>query len=54
MGNDYPGAIDLLSSGRVNVRAIVSHARARPQPGDPRTESVWRAGAKSANLEKEN
>ena len=25
MGDDYPRAIDLVTSGRVNVRAIVTH-----------------------------
>ena len=25
MGDDYPGGVDLVSSGRMNVRALVSH-----------------------------
>ena len=25
MGDDYPRAIDLVTSGRVNVRAVVTH-----------------------------
>ena len=41
MGDDYPRAIDLVTSGRVNVRALVTHREslnAAPAPSKARSQ----------------